>query len=81
MIAGVEDEKADDGLLVTAHVALGDLDPDAVKVEVILGRVTDDGDIIDPVSARMAPADGTDASGRTALSDDAELGLVRYPEV
>ena len=44
MIAGVEDEKADDGLLVTAHVALGDLDPDAVKVEVILGRVTDDGD-------------------------------------
>ena len=106
MIAGVEDDKADDGLLVTAHVASGALSPTEVKVEAILGRVTDEGDIVDPHFAIMSPAAQPDSSGRSvfsatleprssgligytvrvlpahpALSDDAELGLVRYPEV
>ncbi|MEE4025694.1 alpha-glucan family phosphorylase [Gordonia sp. PKS22-38] len=91
-------------LTLTAHVALGELTPDRVCVQALLGRVTADGEITDPVVAEMAPTDETDPSGRTLfratvvparsgrhgytarvlprhpqLSDDAELGLVRYP--
>ncbi|MBD1322274.1 alpha-glucan family phosphorylase [Gordonia hankookensis] len=91
-------------LTLTAHVALGELTADRVRVQALVGRVTDDGEIIDPVIAEMTPTAGTDPSGRTLfvatvsparsgrhgytarvlprhrqLSDDAELGLVRYP--
>lgn len=91
-------------LELTAYVALGELAPDQVCVQALLGPVTADGDIEDAVIAEMIPSPGTDPSGRTRftgslvpsrsgrlgytarvlprhpqLSDDAELGLVRYP--
>ncbi|WP_124711121.1 alpha-glucan family phosphorylase [Gordonia insulae] len=91
-------------LTLTAHVALGELSPERVRVQALVGRVTDAGEIVDPVIAEMDPTSGTDPSGRTLfvatisparsgrhgytarvlprhpqLSDDAELGLVRYP--
>ncbi|GAA1480230.1 glycosyltransferase family 1 protein [Gordonia sinesedis] len=112
-----------DGIRLTAQVALGDLTPDEVSVQAVLGPVDEAGEITDPeLTAMAAPggaqaatgADGggdqaptapaPDASGRipfgatvvpnrsgvlgyTArvlprhplLTDDAELGLVRYP--
>ncbi|WAC55421.1 alpha-glucan family phosphorylase [Gordonia sp. SL306] len=100
----VEDSPQRVSLTLTAHVALGELTADRVRVQALVGRVTDDGEIIDPVIAEMTPTAGTDPSGRTLfvstvsparsgrhgytarvlprhpqLSDDAELGLVRYP--
>ncbi|MBD0862389.1 alpha-glucan family phosphorylase [Gordonia sp. zg691] len=68
LVAGVDDEQLEDGLCVTAHVALGDLDPDAVSVQVILGRVTDDGDLVEPTVVEMRPAPDRDASGRAVFS-------------
>ena len=104
-IAGIDESTTpDDELDLTAHVSLGELAPDEVTVQAVLGRVTDDGDIYDAVHSPMEPVPGTDASGRTRfraavapyrsgvlgytarvlprhplLTDDAELGLVRYP--
>ncbi|MGV9711306.1 alpha-glucan family phosphorylase [Gordonia sp. NPDC003424] len=112
-VAGIDeagtDTSADDrpgtvSLELTAHIALGELGPDQVTVQALIGPVTDDGDIEEPVTAEMAPSTVTDPSGRTLftvelipsrsgrlgytarvlprhpqLSDDAELGLVRYP--
>ncbi|MFW0785718.1 alpha-glucan family phosphorylase [Gordonia sp. CPCC 206044] len=91
-------------LTLTAHVELGELRPDQVSVQALVGRIADDGEIIDPDVAPMAPLGTADPSGRTLfaativpdrsgrhgytarvlprhaqLSDDAELGLVRYP--
>ncbi|MFW0794764.1 alpha-glucan family phosphorylase [Gordonia sp. CPCC 205515] len=112
-VAGIDeagtDTSADDRpgtvrLDLTAHIALGELAPDQVTVQALIGPVTADGDIEDPVIAEMTPSSDTDPSGRTLftvslvpsrsgrlgytarvlprhpqLSDDAELGLVRYP--
>ncbi|MDL9935900.1 alpha-glucan family phosphorylase [Gordonia sp. ABSL1-1] len=68
LIAGVEDEKTADGLRVTAHVALGELTPADVLVQTVLGRVGDEGDLIDPTFASMTAATEPDAAGRTVFS-------------
>ncbi|WP_439032931.1 alpha-glucan family phosphorylase [Gordonia terrae] len=68
VVAGVDDESRDDGLHVTAHVGLGDLGPDEVSVQVVVGRVTDDGDIVDPTVEEMSPGDERDASGRVLFT-------------
>ena len=89
---------------LTAHVALGELTPDQVRVQALMGPVGPGGDISDPAITEMTPSVEVDRSGRTLftavvtpersgrygytaralpchpqLSDDAELGLVRYP--
>lgn len=68
LVAGVEDERRADGLHVTAHVALGDLAPESVTVQVVLGRVGDDGDILDPTFTAMTPEADRDASDRVAFT-------------
>lgn len=113
-IAGIDESGSGDSLdadspqrvnlTFTAHVALGELSPQRVCVQALVGRVDSDGEIIDPEIAEMSPTSETDPSGRTLfratvvptrsgrhgytarvlprhpqLSDDAELGLVRYP--
>lgn len=113
-IAGIDESGAGDSLdadgpqrvnlTFTAHVALGELSPQRVCVQALVGRVDGNGEIIDPEVVEMSPTSETDPSGRTLfratvvptrsgrhgytarvlprhpqLSDDAELGLVRYP--
>ncbi|AFR49006.1 Glucan phosphorylase [Gordonia sp. KTR9] len=68
LVAGVEDETRADGLHVTAHVALGDLAPESVAVQVVLGRVGDDDDILDPTFTDMTPEPDRDASDRVVFS-------------
>ncbi|MBD0021403.1 alpha-glucan family phosphorylase [Gordonia pseudamarae] len=104
--AATADPAAEPGASVTltAHVELGGLTPERVAVQALVGRVSADGDILDPTVTEMTPAGGPDASGRTLfsavvsprhsgrhgytarvlpkhpnLTDDAELGFVRYP--
>ncbi|MDL9946141.1 alpha-glucan family phosphorylase [Gordonia sp. ABSL11-1] len=101
---GGDDRARPASLTLTAHVALGELTPDEVAVQALVGRVTDDGEIREPIAVAMSPTGAVDPSGRTLfaaavtptrsgrhgytarvlprhpqLSDDAELGLVRYP--
>ncbi len=74
-IAGIDESGSGDSLLedspqrvsltLTAHVALGELKPDQVCVQALVGRVTDDGEIVEPVIAEMSPTDQADPSGRT----------------
>ena len=114
-ILGVEDSGSDAAtadpestpgasVTLTAHVELGGLTPERVAVQALVGRVSAEGDILDPTITEMAPTGGPDASGRTLfsavvsprhsgrhgytarvlpkhpnLTDDAELGFVRYP--
>lgn len=56
-----------DELSLTAHVELGDLAPDEVTVQAVLGRVTDDGDIYDAVFIDMASTE-PESQGRTLFS-------------
>ncbi|MEO9330125.1 alpha-glucan family phosphorylase [Gordonia aurantiaca] len=67
LIAGVEDTDLGDELRVTAHVALGGLDPGHLRVQLVLGRVDDEGEIVEPVIAAMEPAD-RDSSGRVVFA-------------
>lgn len=81
LVAGVEDERREDGLWITAHVALGDLAPESVAVQVVLGRVGDDGEILAPTFTDMTPGPDRDASGRvvfTALVPPSTSGHLGY---
>jgi starch phosphorylase len=77
----IEHVEASDGdrgpgewLPVRASVALGELGPQDVRVEVICGRVTDEEDIVEPEASPLAP-DGP-AAGESAIryAGEARLG-------
>ncbi|MDS1113760.1 alpha-glucan family phosphorylase [Gordonia westfalica] len=68
VVAGVDEESVDDGLRVSAHVAVGEIDPESLRVQLVLGRVTDDGDLVEPAITDMIPAADRDASGRVVFS-------------
>lgn len=67
LIAGVEDESLDGELRVAAHVGLGGLDPETVRVQLVLGRVDDVGEIVEPAITDMSPTE-RDASGRMVFA-------------
>ena len=77
----IEHVEADDGdlspggrLIVRASVALGELTPGDVTVEVVYGRAGDSDELIDPVRAPLR-LDGTPgADGVARYTGDAELG-------
>jgi starch phosphorylase len=77
----VEHVEADDGdltpggrLTVRATVALGELSPDDVAVEVVYGRAGDADEIIDPVRRPLALDSGTAGEGVARYVGEAELG-------
>ena len=61
-------------LPVWASVALGDLAPQDVRVEVICGRVTDEEDIVEPEASPLAPDGPATAEGTVRYAGDARLG-------
>jgi len=61
-------------LPVWASVALGDLAPQDVRVEVICGRVTDEEDIVKPEASPLAPDGPATAEGTVRYAGDARLG-------
>jgi glycogen phosphorylase len=76
----VEHVEADDGdltpggcLTIRASIALGQLSPDDVAVEVVYGRAGDADEIIDPVRGLLTP-DGESADGAVRYLGTAELG-------
>jgi starch phosphorylase len=77
----IEHVEADDGdqgqggrLAVRASVALGELSPDDVTVQVAYGRAGDDDEIIDPVFADLKPEGEPPRSGAARYAGVAELG-------
>jgi starch phosphorylase len=77
----VEHVEADDGdltpggrLTVRATVALGELSPDDVAVEVVYGRAGDADEIIDPVHRPLALDSGAAGEGVARYVGEAELG-------
>ena len=62
-------------LTVRASVALGDLTPGDVAVELICGRAGDDDEIIDPAYSTLTPEPqpGADSGGPVRYSGEAEL--------
>ena len=56
------------GMRLTAHVELGTLTPEQVLVEVQVGRVDDDGTIVEPREIRMTPLPDVDAAGRARFT-------------
>jgi starch phosphorylase len=69
-IAGIDEasETVAEALQLTAQVGLGGLDPEEVKVEAVLGRVDDEGDIHDPILTAMSPVGDVDAFGRLTFA-------------
>ena len=68
-------------LQLTAHVELGALRSDQVLVEAQVGRIDNDGNIVDPREIRMAPLPEPDAAGRaqfTALFTPRRSGRLGY---
>ena len=61
-------------LVVRASVALGELSPDDVSVEVVYGRVGDADEIIDPVRSAAAAGRTGRTTGWPGTSGKAELG-------
>ncbi len=76
-IEHVESEDGDQGpgssLIVRATVALGELAPDDVNVEVVYGRVGDEDEIIDPAVSSLELEGGPEA-GVARFAGKAELG-------
>jgi starch phosphorylase len=77
----IEHVEADDGLRgpgslleVRASVALGELSPDDVAVEVVAGRVGEDDEIIDPAVWPLAPDAPAADGGIARYTGHAELG-------
>ncbi|GAC54877.1 alpha-glucan family phosphorylase [Gordonia amicalis] len=68
VVAGVDEEHEDGQLRVSAHVAVGEIAPEHLRVQLVLGRVTDDGEIVDPAIIDMSPAGDRDPSGRVIFS-------------
>jgi glycogen phosphorylase len=60
-------------LPVWASVALGELSPGDVTVEVVCGRVTDEEDIVEPEASPLAPA-GPATDGTVRYAGEARLG-------
>jgi len=76
----IEHVEADDGvqrpggrLTVRASIALGELSPDDVTVEVVYGRAGDDDELIQPDRSPLAP-DGEPADGAVRYTGAVELG-------
>jgi starch phosphorylase len=61
-------------LPVRASVALGDLAPQDVTVEVICGRVNDEEDIVEPEASPLAPDGPATADGTVRYAGEARLG-------
>ncbi|MGW0038569.1 alpha-glucan family phosphorylase [Gordonia sp. NPDC003376] len=66
-IAAIDEdsESGAEALQLTAQVALGELSPDDVAVQAVLGRVDDEGEISHPILTTMSPVGDADAAGRT----------------
>jgi starch phosphorylase len=73
--ADVTEPRLGSRLAVRATVALGELTPGDVAVELVCGRAGDDDEIIDPWTATLAPdpADGA-RGGAVRYAGEAELG-------
>jgi starch phosphorylase len=61
-------------LPVRASVALGELSPEDVTVEVVCGRVTDEEDIVEPEAHSMVPSGATAGDGTVRYAGEARLG-------
>jgi glycogen phosphorylase len=61
-------------LPVRASVALGELSPEDVTVEVVSGRVTDEEDIVEPEAHPMTPSGATAGEGTVRYAGEARLG-------
>jgi starch phosphorylase len=61
-------------LPVRASVALGDLAPQDVTVEVICGRVNAEEDIVEPEASPLAPDGPATADGTVRYTGEARLG-------
>jgi glycogen phosphorylase len=74
--AGDGDRGPGDQLPVRASVALGELSPQDVRVEVICGRVTDEEDIVEPQASPLAPDGPAAAEGASTIryAGEARLG-------
>ncbi|HEU5417107.1 MAG TPA: alpha-glucan family phosphorylase [Streptosporangiaceae bacterium] len=77
----VEHVEADDGdltpggqLTIRASIALGELTPDDVAVEVVYGRAGDADEIIDPVRRPLIPDGESAGDGAIRYTGTAELG-------
>jgi starch phosphorylase len=75
--AGDGDRGPGERLPVRASVALGELSPQDVRVEVVCGRVTDEEDIVEPQSSPLEPdglANGDGAANTVRYAGEARLG-------
>jgi starch phosphorylase len=72
--AGDGDRGPGEWLPVRASVALGQLSPEDVTVEVVCGRVTDDEDIVEPEARPMAPCEASAGEGTVRYGGEARLG-------
>jgi len=72
--AGDGDRGPGEWLPVRASVALGELSPEDVTVEVICGRVNDEEDIVEPAVSALAPDGPATAEGTFRYAGDARLG-------
>ncbi len=61
-------------LPVRASVALGELAPEDVRVEVVGGRVNDEEDIVEPEARPMAPSGPATGEGTVRYAGEARLG-------
>src|SRR5689334_22759854 len=72
--AGDGDRGPGEWLPVRASVALGELSPGDVTVEVVSGRVTDEEDIVEPEAYPMAPSGDGAGEGTVRYAGEARLG-------
>jgi starch phosphorylase len=72
--AGDGDRGPGEWLPVRASVALGELSPQDVTVEVICGRVNDDEDIVEPAASALAPDGPATPEGTFRYAGEARLG-------
>jgi starch phosphorylase len=72
--AGDGDRGPGEWLPVRVSVALGELSPEDVTVEVICGRVNDEEDIVEPAVSALAPDGPATAEGTFRYTGDARLG-------
>jgi starch phosphorylase len=72
--AGDGDRGPGEWLPVRASVALGELAPQDVTVEVICGRVNDEEDIVEPAASPLAPDGPATAEGAFRYAGEARLG-------
>jgi starch phosphorylase len=72
--AGDGDRGPGEWLPVWASVALGELSPQDVRVEVVCGRVNDEEDIVEPEARPMAPNGPATGEGTVRYAGDARLG-------